>query len=220
MRKPLLATLLAAASIAVALFVPRAFLALPCGRRAAAEVFSAAILFSASAARAAEPLSEYLEKEVAMSAQNIQDGMDWLYFEIKPALDTNDVPKCKKSLGSGLYGAHISPIENLLVGPLEGLLGVNLDSDEDGWLAAVKQIRAGIDEMKEMVSSDNFPGAIEAWKSTRDGANAVLKNINERSSKPYFTIMDENYDSRIVAYNQAKTDMMFERNLKGTMILR
>merc|ERR1719343_2006725 len=98
-----------------------------------------------------EPLPKPILKDVQRAAAKIQNGVDWLYFEVKPALKAQNLMQARSALGSAMQGSFVSPLETDLMFPLQQITSANLDSEEDGWLGAFRQVRAGIDDMKEHV---------------------------------------------------------------------
>jgi len=180
-------------------------------------------LLAPGAARAdePEPLPPPVAKDVVRAAPKIQDGADFLYFELKPALEAKDLLRARQTLGSALQGSHVSPIETDLMIPLEQLISANVEAEEDGWVSAIRQVRVAVDTMKDQVGSSNWKEALTAWDQARAGANIIMSNINARSEKAYFVELDSSYPEKRAQIHLQKTkDMLAFRNAAGTLALR
>lgn len=214
------------AATAVAAQGVAAFLAPSAGpsRRSAA---AGALLLFAPAAAHADPNEELpppVLKDVGKAAPKIQDGVDWLYFELKPALQAKNGEMARKAIGSPAEGAFVSPLESNLMLPLEQLISANVEAEEDGWIAAVRGMREGIDACQEKIGDSNFAAANDEWEKIRANCMTVLAQINTRgelsgASKPYFVLPDANYEDRAGEYLKKKKDMMFTRNAAGSLAI-
>lgn len=190
------------------------------GRREAALASVAGLLLAPPVASAEElePLPPPTQKDVAQSATKIQKGVDWLYFEIKPALVEKSFSRAKSAVGSAGEGAFVSPLQTQLMFPLSQILSSNLDAEEDGWNTAFKDINTAIEDMKEKISASEFEDALVAWDRARASTNKILTNINERfDGKPPFRLLDDTYDApeRAALYTKAKKDSIKDRNAAG-----
>jgi len=215
---------LAAAAGRLARGLPAFLAPAPLGRRRALQGATLAplvgLLMPGRALAEEEPLPPPVEKDVAKTAAKIQGGCDWLYFELKTALKENDADRARSSLGSALQGAYVSPLETDLLIPIEQLLSANLNSEEDGWISAVLEARAGIDEMKEGVGGGEFDTALKAWDKARAGVNRILVDINKRGQKAYFVELDADYDQkRARQYLKKKKEKLAFRNAVGSAAL-
>lgn len=198
------------------------------GRRAlilqpAAAWAAAGLLALAPEARAAaekEPLPPPVVKDIKSYADKIQEGMDSLYFELKPALVKEDLFIARQYLGSAMTGSHISPLQTNMLIPMENLLSSNLDSEEDGWTKAVRKMSASVDDIKEYVGSADWKQARASWEDARANAFTVIVDMNERADKAYFTPPDADYEAkRFNIWLQKRKDDIRERNNKGSMAI-
>mmetsp|Transcript_12547 Transcript_12547/g.29463 ORF Transcript_12547/g.29463 Transcript_12547/m.29463 type:complete len:223 (-) Transcript_12547:65-733(-) len=175
----------------------------------------------AARADSQEPLPPPVLKDVSRSAAKVQDGADWLYFNVKPALDREDLSACRESLGGSLVGAHVSPLETDLMMPLEQLISANVEAEEDGWVNALREVRVAIDQMKDLVGGNEWAQAKVSWDRARAGANKILSDINARGEKQYFVELDDDYEAkRYELYLRKKKDTITFRNQVGTLALR
>merc|ERR1712039_395966 len=148
----------------------------------------------------------------------IQEGIDSLYFELKPALVKEDLPTARQYLGSAMMGSHVSPLQTNMLIPMENLLSSNLDAEEDGWTKAVRKISTDVDDMKDYVSTTDWKGARASWESARANALKVLTDMNKRADKAYFIAPDADYETkRYDVWLQRRKDELAERNQKGTL---
>jgi len=190
----------------------------------------APILGKASSAEGKAPVVEELEplpppvvKDVVKAAPKVQDGADWLYFDVKPALVDQNLEKARTALGSPMMGSYVSPLETDLMIPLEQLISANVMAEEEGWVKAIQEVRIGIDTMKEQIGApdeDGWPKALIAWEQARAGANKIMKNINDRSEKKPFVLMDDQYPNRAKSWLQKKKDKVAFTNAMGSVMLR
>lgn len=172
-------------------------------------------------ADAGDPLPPPVLKDVVRAAPKVQDGGDWLFFEVKPALEAKDIARARQSLGSVMQGSYVSPLETDLMIPLEQLISANVDAEEDGWTAAIRQVRVAIDSMKDHVGGSEWNEALENWEQARAAANKIVADINQRGEKVYFVELDGSYpQKRYDAYLQKKKDALAFRNAAGTLALR
>jgi hypothetical protein len=197
-------------------------------RRSAA---AGALLLFAPAVAHADPNEAALQtelpppvlKDVIRAAPKIQDGVDWLYFELKPALDAKNAEYARKAIGSPAEGAFVSPLESNLMLPLEQLISANVEAEEDGWIAAVRGMREGIDNCQEKIGDGNFKDAAIEWEKIRSNCDIILTQMNKRGElsgmKPWFVQLDASYEDRAGAYLQKKRDMMFTRNAAGSLAM-
>jgi len=168
-----------------------------------------------------DPLPPPVLKDVVKAAPKVQYGADWLYFEVKPALLEQNLEKARTGLGSPMMGSYVSPLETELMIPLEQLISANIMAEEEGWLDAIREIRVGIDTMKEQIGDDDgWPKALKAWDKARAGANKIMKNINDRSEKKFFVELDDKYEKRAQMYLQMKKDKIAFTNAMGSVMLR
>lgn len=226
-----LAVVLLAAGAAVAAAAAAsqaAFLTAALGRRAAAvkallltPVLTCATGGGSVRADVGDPLPPPLLKDLQRAAPKIQQGADWMFFELKPALDREDLERARECLGSALRGAHVSPLETDMLLPMDQLLSANIDADEDGWTTAVRKIASSIEDIKNEVGSGEWQAARASWEDARANANKVMVDINSRADKEYFVALDKNYEeNRYKIYLQKKKDDISERNNKGNLAMR
>mmetsp|Transcript_23256 Transcript_23256/g.47101 ORF Transcript_23256/g.47101 Transcript_23256/m.47101 type:complete len:190 (+) Transcript_23256:233-802(+) len=178
------------------------------------------LLAPGSALAEEDPLPPPVVKDVAKTAAKIQGGCDWMYFELKSALKDNDQARARKSVGSAMEGAYVSPVETELMIPLEQLLSANVNSEEDGWIGYLREARAGLDAMKESVSAGDYTAALESWDKARGGVNKMLVNINKRGEQAYFVELDDQYEAkRGRLYLKKKKDSINSRNQAGNLVM-
>merc|ERR1712107_155895 len=147
----------------------------------------------------------------------IQEGIDSLYFELKPALVKEDIANARQYLGSAMMGSHVSPLQTKMLIPMENLLSSNLDAEEDGWTKAVRKISTDVDDVKEYISTTDWKGARASWESARVNTLKVIADMNARADQAYFVAPDESYeDKRYSVWLQRRKDELAERNQKGT----
>eukprot|EP00448_Togula_jolla_P003128 CAMPEP_0170597806 /NCGR_PEP_ID=MMETSP0224-20130122/15901_1 /TAXON_ID=285029 /ORGANISM="Togula jolla, Strain CCCM 725" /LENGTH=244 /DNA_ID=CAMNT_0010922297 /DNA_START=24 /DNA_END=758 /DNA_ORIENTATION=+ len=166
----------------------------------------------------AEELVPPLEKAIDRFANKIQLGMDWLYFELKPALVGKNMEGTKKCLGSAALGAYISPFESEIQFPVSQLVEENPDSDEQGWVVADKQMTTAFANIKERVDSEDWPGALEEWKATTASLGKIMKGVNDLKEKEVFTLPIEGYERRQELFVQARREKLADRNAKANMM--
>mmetsp|Transcript_74698 Transcript_74698/g.147987 ORF Transcript_74698/g.147987 Transcript_74698/m.147987 type:complete len:252 (-) Transcript_74698:286-1041(-) len=170
-----------------------------------------------------EPLPPPVVKDVVKAAPKVQDGADWLFFEVKPALLEQNLEKARTGLGSPMMGSYVSPLETDLMIPLEQLISANVMAEEEGWIDAIREVRVAIDTMKEEIGAPEEGGwakAVTAWDKARAGANKIMTNINERSEKPPFILLDAQYEKRAQLWLKKKKDKIAFTNQMGSIMLR
>eukprot|EP00931_Biecheleriopsis_adriatica_P123239 TRINITY_DN98285_c0_g1_i1.p1 TRINITY_DN98285_c0_g1~~TRINITY_DN98285_c0_g1_i1.p1 ORF type:complete len:237 (-),score=61.76 TRINITY_DN98285_c0_g1_i1:111-821(-) len=165
-----------------------------------------------------EPLPPPVVKDLKTLGPKIQAGVDWFYFEVYAALQTEDVEKIRESIGGGATGSHVSPLETELVLPLNSLASANIEADEDGWTDSIRSFQKAQQEISDAISEKRFPDAVTNWRKGRDAINRIFKNINARAEKPPFVLVDDNYKERKDAYFQKKKDMMNFRNAAANVM--
>jgi hypothetical protein len=156
-----------------------------------------------------------------LSAPKIQKGIDWLYFELKPALKAKSLSGCRSALGSASMGVFVSPLQTDLMFPIQQMVSTNLDAEEEGWGDAYRNTNKAIEEMKELVGASEFDEALTSFEKVRKNINFIVSDVNDRweeKNKP-FRLLDDGYDegptSREALYQKAKKDKMNERNAAG-----
>jgi hypothetical protein len=168
-----------------------------------------------------EELPPPVLKDVVRAAPKVQDGADWLYFEVKPALVDQKLENARTALGSPMMGSYVSPLETDLMIPLEQMCSANVMAEEDGWLDAIRDMRIGIDTMKDNIGDDDgWPKALVAWDKARAAANKIMKNINDRSGKEFFVLLDKDYPQRAQRWLKKKKDKIAFTNAMGSVMLR
>lgn len=167
-----------------------------------------------------EPLPPPVIKDLKRAAPKIQEGIDWMYFELLDSLKNKNLEKSRKALGSSLAGSYVSPLESLIILPLNQICTANLDAEEDGWVKSVRGIEKAINDMSDQVGRADWTEALASWNAARDAANSIMNNINQRSDSPVFVLVDDSYEDRRGAYIQKKKDELAFRNAAGTLALR
>lgn len=161
-----------------------------------------------------------LAKATKVYQKKLQDGVDWFYFELKPALvkqNGNDIRSC---LGSSSSGAHISPFETEVQFPLDQIVSANPEADEDGWTGGLAQVNTAYTKLQSRVSDDDFKGALLAWNDIRDGIKVIFKGVNAVSEATVFVPPGDEYEERFEIFLGAKKDKMNTRNALGTLAMR
>jgi len=166
------------------------------------------------------PLPPPSEKAIAKDAAKIQESADFLFFEVKGALKSENKELIQRALGNAGQGAFISPLETGLMLPLEQIISTNVDAQEEGWVTQDRKFRDSFETMKQEADNDEWKKALKAWEGCRASLNVIFSDINARGEKPYFVLLDEAYEKRAGAYLQAKKDKLAVRNAVGTVMMR
>lgn len=191
------------------------------GRRAAVASFlpiCAAPLASAPSAEA--EMVPPLEKATKLYQKKLQDGVDWFYFALKPALEKQSGVEVRNCLGSSSSGAHISPFETEVQFPLDQLVSANPEADEDGWTKGMTKVNTAYAKMQSAASLEDFKGALSAWGDIRDGIDVIFRGVNAQSEAAVFTPPGPEYETRWSIYLGAQKQKLATRNALGTMAMR
>lgn len=174
---------------------------------------SAALLGSESAHSEMVPP---LERAVQQYKNQILEGVDFLFFEVKSMVEKKDTPNLRYALASAATGASTSPLERDLSYPLSVLISENDDAEEMGWKAASIKIDKQIALLKTNVGDTEWKLAIKNLEKIRYNTEIILKGVNELAEKEIFPPLDESYMKREFAFKQAKRDKVSTRNALGT----
>mmetsp|Transcript_34787 Transcript_34787/g.63334 ORF Transcript_34787/g.63334 Transcript_34787/m.63334 type:complete len:236 (+) Transcript_34787:39-746(+) len=184
-------------------------------------VTSGAVLASPGLAHAEkEPLVPPVVKDLVRVAPQIQEGLDYFYFDLQDAIKKQDLKETRKCLGAASEGSYVSPIEKNVLYPLQQLSTSNPDAEEDGWLGAIRTFNRGMEEMSEGLDSLEWKKVEKAWSKAKDSVTVMLNDINERADKPPFVVLSDEYENRRAQYIQEKKDAIKFRNMRANMVMR
>eukprot|EP00929_Paragymnodinium_shiwhaense_P124209 TRINITY_DN9928_c0_g1_i1.p1 TRINITY_DN9928_c0_g1~~TRINITY_DN9928_c0_g1_i1.p1 ORF type:complete len:243 (+),score=64.70 TRINITY_DN9928_c0_g1_i1:87-815(+) len=167
-----------------------------------ATVSSAAVLPEVAHADVPPPLLKALER----TRERIQDGIDWFFFELRPALDDRNWDETKKCLGAASVGAYISPFDQLVSYQVSDLVENNLDSEDLGWDKMERRIQTNLQALRDDASAQKGDMVIEDWDQIRLALVDLTKGVNEVTGKKTFIVPTPEYALRRQGYIQKLKD--------------